>query len=75
MKPLMVLAGGYGTRLRSLVSDVPKPLAPVLNKPFVEYLIDSWVKQGVEDFIFLLHYKESRKNNFIRNRRRHFECY
>jgi D-glycero-alpha-D-manno-heptose 1-phosphate guanylyltransferase len=57
MKPLMVLAGGFGTRLRSVVSDVPKPLAPVAGQPFIVHLIDHWVNQGVVDFIFLLHYE------------------
>lgn len=57
MGPLMVLAGGYGTRLRSLVSDVPKPMAPVAGHPFIFYLIQRWVAQGVKDFIFLLHYE------------------
>ena len=57
MKPLMVLAGGFGTRLRSLVSDVPKPLAPVAGHPFIFHLIEHWVAQGVKDFIFLLHYE------------------
>ncbi|MDG2296563.1 MAG: sugar phosphate nucleotidyltransferase [Gammaproteobacteria bacterium] len=57
MKPFLVLAGGFGTRLRSLVSDVPKPLAPVAGKPFIVHLIQHWVAQGVDDFIFLLHYE------------------
>ena len=57
MKPLMILAGGFGTRLRSLVSDVPKPLAPVAGHPFIFHLIEHWVAQGVKDFIFLLHYE------------------
>ena len=57
MKTLLVLAGGFGTRLRSLVSDVPKPLAPVAKKPFIVHLIDHWLKQGVRDFVFLLHYE------------------
>ena len=57
MKPFLVLAGGFGTRLRSLVSDVPKPLAPVAGKPFIVHLIRHWVAQGVNDFIFLLHYE------------------
>lgn len=57
MKPFLVLAGGFGTRLRSLVSDVPKPLAPVAGKPFIVHLIHHWVAQGVNDFIFLLHYE------------------
>lgn len=57
MKTLLVLAGGFGTRLRSIVSDVPKPLAPVAEKPFIVHLIDHWLNQGVKDFIFLLHYE------------------
>ena len=57
MKTLLVLAGGFGTRLRSLVSDVPKPLAPVLGRPFIEYLTKNWINQGVSEFVFLLHYE------------------
>ena len=56
MKKLFVLAGGFGTRLRALVSDVPKPLAPVAGRPFLLHLIDNWVAQGVKEFVFLLHY-------------------
>jgi D-glycero-alpha-D-manno-heptose 1-phosphate guanylyltransferase len=59
MKPLMVLAGGFGTRLRALVSDVPKPLAPVGGKPFIVHLIEHWVAHGVNEFIFLLHFEAS----------------
>jgi len=57
LKKLFVLAGGFGTRLRALVSDVPKPLAPVVGRPFLMHLIDNWVAQGVKDFVFLLHYE------------------
>lgn len=34
----IVLAGGFGTRLRAVVSDVPKPLAPVAGRPFLHWL-------------------------------------
>ena len=54
---LFVLAGGFGTRLRSIVSDVPKPLAPVMGEPFIAHLIVHWMDQGVKDFVFLLHYE------------------
>lgn len=36
----IILAGGLGTRLRSVVSDVPKPLAPVAGRPFLQWLLD-----------------------------------
>ena len=57
MKPLIVLAGGFGTRLRALVTDVPKPRAPVAGKPFIVHLIEHWIAQDVKEFIFLLHFE------------------
>lgn len=65
VKNLVVLAGGFGTRLRTAVSDVPKPLAPVMNKPYLEYLIDSWIAQGVTSMIFLLHHHAEMIENFL----------
>ena len=37
---IIILAGGLGTRLRSVVSDLPKCMAPVNGKPFLDYVID-----------------------------------
>ena len=65
MKPFLVLAGGFGTRLRSLVSDVPKPLAPVEGKPFIVHLIQHWASQGINDFIFLLHYEAGKIEDML----------
>lgn len=42
----IVLAGGFGTRLRTVVSDVPKPMAPVAGRPFLCYLLDDLARQG-----------------------------
>lgn len=62
---LLVLAGGFGSRLQSVVSDVPKPLAPVAGRPYLDYLVDSWVEQGVERLTFLLHHKAELLQEFI----------
>ncbi len=43
----IVLAGGFGTRLRSVVSSVPKPMAPVGGRPFLELLLASLKAKGV----------------------------
>lgn len=51
-----VLAGGLGTRLRSVVSDVPKPMAPVNGRPFLDYLLHYWQGQGISDFILSVGY-------------------
>ncbi len=53
----IILAGGLGTRLRSVVSDVPKCMAPVAGKPFLYFVIEYLLQQGVEKFIFSLGYK------------------
>ena len=54
---LLVLAGGFGSRLRSVVSDVPKPLAPINGIPFLSFQLDNWASQGIKEFIFLLHFE------------------
>lgn len=62
---LLVLAGGFGTRLRSAVADVPKPLAPVSGKPYLHYLIESWIEQGVSRMTFLLHHQAEKIEAFL----------
>ncbi|TKK68668.1 nucleotidyltransferase [Ilyomonas limi] len=53
----VILAGGLGTRLRSVVADVPKCMAPVHNKPFLAYIIAYLESYGIERFIFSLGYR------------------
>jgi D-glycero-alpha-D-manno-heptose 1-phosphate guanylyltransferase len=52
----VVLAGGLGTRLRAVVGDVPKPLAPVAGRPFITYLLERLEKQGVTTAIVSVGY-------------------
>ncbi len=52
IKEAIILAGGLGTRLKSVVSDVPKCLAPIAGKPFLHYVINFLQKNGIETFIF-----------------------
>lgn len=52
----VILAGGLGTRLRSVVSDVPKPMAPVAGRPFLEHQIDFWAAQGIRRFVLSVAY-------------------
>lgn len=52
----IVLAGGLGTRLRSVCSDRPKPMADVNGKPFLYHLMQYWLGQGVSHFILSVGY-------------------
>jgi len=49
MKILAILAGGFGTRLQPVVSNVPKPMALVFQKPFISLLARAWLAR-VTDF-------------------------
>jgi D-glycero-alpha-D-manno-heptose 1-phosphate guanylyltransferase len=65
--PMLVLAGGFGSRLQSAVSDVPKPLAPVQGTPFLKFQLDNWVSQGIRSFVFLLHHKAQMIIDFLKS--------
>jgi len=54
----LILAGGMGTRLRSVVHDVPKPMANIAGRPFLAYLMDYWISQGISRFILSVSYKK-----------------
>jgi D-glycero-alpha-D-manno-heptose 1-phosphate guanylyltransferase len=62
----IILAGGLGTRLQPVVSDLPKCLAPVAGKPFLSYLLDNSKKQGIRKFIFALGYKTDQIEAFVK---------
>ena len=55
----IILAGGLGTRLRPVVPDLPKPLAPIGGRPFLEYLLDYWEAQDITRFILSVGYKHN----------------
>lgn len=61
----LILAGGFGTRLREAVPDVPKPLAPILGKPFLEHQLN-WLKsQGIEDIVLAVSHKANQIKSYF----------
>ena len=52
----ILLCGGMGTRLRSVVSDRPKPMADICGKPFLQYLLEMLRDKGITEVIFALGY-------------------
>lgn len=53
----IVLAGGFGTRLRGLHPDCPKPLIPVGGRPFIDWVLDWFGDAGVAEFVVSLGYQ------------------
>jgi len=56
IKEAIILAGGKGTRLRSVVSDAPKPMARIQDRPFLEILIENFHDKGITHFILSVGY-------------------
>ena len=55
--PAVVLAGGFGTRVRHLLSGLPKPMAPVAGRPFLEWVARYLGRQGVREIVISSGYK------------------
>jgi D-glycero-alpha-D-manno-heptose 1-phosphate guanylyltransferase len=53
----VVLAGGFGTRIKHLLGDLPKPMAPVLGKPFVEWIVRYLAVQKIRNVILSTGYQ------------------
>ena len=67
----IILAGGMGTRLKTIISDLPKPMAPIMNVPFLTYQLNYLKHFGIKKVIFsvgylsekiIAHYNQSFEN-------------
>lgn len=53
---LVILCGGLGTRLRSVISNAPKSMAPIGDRPLLDVLLDYYYHQGFRDFVLCTGY-------------------
>ena len=53
IKEAILLAGGFGTRLQKAVPDLPKPMAPVNGRPFIEYVLDYFIQHDINKIHFI----------------------
>jgi len=63
----ILLCGGMGTRLRSVVSDRPKPMADICGKPFLQYLLEMLRDKGITEVIFALGYMGEMIEEYFRD--------
>ncbi|MBF0593155.1 MAG: nucleotidyltransferase family protein [Nitrospirae bacterium] len=56
-KTAIVLAGGLGTRLRGIIGDLPKPMADINGRPFLQYLLEYLSRQGLERCVLSVGYR------------------
>ena len=62
---IIILAGGFGTRLSEYTDTIPKPMVPIGGKPILEHIINIYLKYGYNDFIIALGYKGKKSKNIF----------
>ena len=60
---VVILAGGFGTRLSEYTRTIPKPMISICGKPIITYIIKHYEKFGFREFIIATGYK----HNYIKN--------
>ena len=63
----VLLAGGMGTRLQRVLPDLPKPMAPINGKPFIEYIMDYLITFNIRKFILSVGYKQEAFSTHFNN--------
>lgn len=65
---VVILAGGFGTRVQHLLPDVPKPMASVCGRPFIEWVVRFFQRHGLNDFVISTGFRaEVIENHFARH--------
>lgn len=68
MTKAVILAGGYGTRLRPLTFSMPKSMIPLVNKPIIEYIVDYLAGYGLTDIVITLNYLREQTIEYLSKR-------
>jgi len=63
--PVVIMAGGEGTRLKPLTNILPKPLIPIFNNTIIEDIMDQFVQAGCCEFYISLNYKAEMIKNYL----------
>ena len=63
--PIFLMAGGFGTRLRPLTDDCPKPLLEIGGKPILETIIENFLKSGFRRFYIAVHYRAQQIKDYF----------
>jgi mannose-1-phosphate guanylyltransferase / phosphomannomutase len=61
----VIMAGGFGTRLRPLTMNIPKPMIPVMNKPMMHHIVDLLRDHGITDIVTTLYFQPDAITNYF----------
>jgi mannose-1-phosphate guanylyltransferase/phosphomannomutase len=63
----VIMAGGFGTRLRPLTANIPKPMVPMAGKPVMEHIIELLKKHDITDIISILYFQSEQIESYFGN--------
>jgi glucose-1-phosphate cytidylyltransferase len=69
---VVILAGGFGTRLAELTHSIPKPMVPIGDKPILHHIINYYQNFGINDFIIAGGYKIDIIHKYFKNLKKNF---
>jgi len=69
MTKAVILAGGYGTRLRPLTFNTPKAMIPLVNKPVIDYILDYLVGYGLKEIVITTNYLREQTMDYLSSRK------
>lgn len=65
MKKAIIMAGGFGTRLRPLTMSIPKPMVPILNIPMMGHIVNLLKKHNINDIVSLLYFQPEKIKSYF----------
>ena len=66
---VVILAGGFGTRIPEYSSKIPKPMVKIINKPILMHIIEHYIRHGFKEFYLALGYKSEVIKKYIRTKK------
>ncbi len=63
----VIMAGGFGTRLRPLTMNIPKPMVPVMNKPMMHHIVDLLREHGIQEIVSTLFFQPEAITGYFGN--------
>ena len=61
----VILCGGYGTRIRDVAEDIPKPMIPIGGKPIIWHIMKTYARYGYTNFVLCMGYKSEVIKDFF----------
>ncbi|MGB5107667.1 MAG: NDP-sugar synthase, partial [Candidatus Zixiibacteriota bacterium] len=63
----VIMAGGFGTRLRPLTQSLPKPMVPVANLPMLHHIVNLLKKHDLKDYVTLLYFQPEEIKSYFKD--------